>query len=750
MRFDAYDVQPAIPSRCRDSTLGFAALGRDRERKNIIEKLDPHRKTVNKLLLYGAPGIGKSTLARDVKLYWEHAGLEVKEVDMRRSRRDEWAVYFLQQLANDIEKKEDEARIQLMSHMARKTRPLLLLVENAEAVSNDYLDDFADFLDEIIEKSDSNVRCLIMSKKGFVQVDALSENCLQLGTLSKEASVKLFTKIANKNKEKPVCTEEEAGSITFRCGGIPLIIETLAKTLRKQGTSHKMIERLDKQQQTLLDELRRGKPFKKTEPYFSVLDISFTELSDVEKETVVAVSAFPGSFEAEEVAEVMSIEDERDADGRVSDLTFWQETSRGHYEMHKIFKEFAHLQAEKDARLSALYESSKTKVIELAASKLIQLSKVYFKDAAKGKDAYLQKSASFTHLITTDIAKDEASVKLFSEVALTCPFVFDAFVPLDQSVAYYKKCSDAAAEVGCNCNLQRCQLLCWVSQDLIGEGNAHDAQKCIEIAEGCFQQLTPDEQKDVQGLLLYSRGLFTVRSREAVKDAKKESKAAACLQNASDRLLEDTDLGVFRRNNLISRHVLVSLAIRLYVELANVSVQKGISQAEKAIRFAKTALNFRLYELDLQGPDNHPDTFMCLNSEAVGYMEANEYEEALKTFRLAHEKLKTLFETHRDTAIVLANIGQCHQKLGNHDEAEKHLNQSFKMLKDYYGEKHKETLRSHYEYAVCLHHLNRRKEAVESFKKLLRLARDLEKQDRDALDFDVRLVERQIRQLTLS
>lgn len=706
-----------------------AVIGRECEIENMQLMLSPESQ-VDIVGLFGSAGSGKSHTAKVVAMQLKaaHPSLQVILIDMNDCpSKDTWGAHFLEKIWGSPVTNPNDATEDLQCQIRASDKRRLLLIDNCECAGCE-IESFREFIASLLGGGRGRVRCLLISQRRFlIQRNGINMKSPQWGSLCNDDATSLFLETAEGK-----CSEGAASRICSLCGNIPLTIKGAASMVGSGRISDS----------ELLRDLE-------TKNIFQVLDFadgdmsltfmlktSFERWSKPELEAFVRLCVFPGSFSPQLAAAVLRSTSQK------TKATIWtlanvQEHVNGQYKLHNVYREFGLYLAREMAPLEfgpVLDEAKKSFLV--ACSHLVtELSERFEQDVLEVRDTFSAQHHNIKQFMADAAHIPEGLKATYISAALYCPFLLDTFVSADERISFYQHCVEAAAAVGNK--LEECQLRYWLAQDLVGEGDISNANLCIADADQLFEQLnehSPGQTKSLCGLRQYTSSLLLNRGERDKQDI-----AASCFQEAVE-LFVDLSTMQLQQSVVIPMFLCGSLGIRSLTECSSFW-SRGKGSSDRSIQFANASLKLCDH---LSKPECHPDRLMCLNSHAIAQMSNMRFKEAHDTFETAVKIQKKLTEKHRDVAILLSNAAQCLAKMHNYQEAGVKFVESFDMLKDLYGDEHKETLRSRYELAVNDERCGKDESAVEHYRHIVFAVEKLNVSDKHALDFPLDVVEKQL------
>ncbi|KAF3447909.1 hypothetical protein FNV43_RR08616 [Rhamnella rubrinervis] len=182
---------------------------------------------MNMIGVYGMAGVGKSTFvkqvanqAREERLFDNVGEAEVKQNPDVKSIQNKLALSFSLQL--DKTQTIDEWQLVLRNYIKDKKKKILII-----------LDDIWEMLDlKTLGLEEGYCKILLTSRDGeMLRSEMATQKNFRLEVLDEEETWSLFEKKVGDDVKHP--DFREVGTrIAKRCGGLPILVETIAKTLR--------------------------------------------------------------------------------------------------------------------------------------------------------------------------------------------------------------------------------------------------------------------------------------------------------------------------------------------------------------------------------------------------------------------------------------------------------------------------------------------------------------------------------------
>jgi tetratricopeptide (TPR) repeat protein/ABC-type dipeptide/oligopeptide/nickel transport system ATPase component len=693
-------------------------IGRDEDIKSMKQQLS--NPDIDIVGLFGSAGSGKSYTAKEVvrQLTVEQKHVKVCSIDMSTCQEEDlWHLRFIEALNGCPPKKTVDFSEHFSQWLRMNTTDYVLLLDNCESIGANIVA-FNRFIASVIKKSKGKIKCLLISQRRIsIEEDGIEMYVHRWKSLQPNSAAALFLYHAGSS-----CLNEEVRCICDLCGNIPLTVKYAARLVKSGRVScTELVESLR------TEEIAQVFEFADSDLSLTrVLKKSFERFSRDEQKEYVRLCALPGTFTKEVANAVLHNPD-----------TIWRlpcieyQPHSGLYELHCVYRKFGQYQARNPSSADmfcSVFEEARKSSLAKCAEMVIDLSREFAKDAAKVKE----KVARHGHHIKLFIEEAQSIPKglegPYILAALSSPFLFDTFVSLKERIAFYQSCIQAASITGRE--LEECQLCYWQAQDLIGEGRMTEALQHVELAERAFMKLNSDEQTSLSGFRHYTSAVLLNRG-----DPSKAGTNHPCYKNAVEAFLTIHPLTLLK-NKVIPQFICGSLGIHAMIEYS-AACSRVENCEQQAVNFSR--LGLRLCNL-LDKSESHPDSLLCLNAFAIAQMSCKQYQKALDTFCKALEVQKTLTDNHRDLAILLANIGQCYAKLGNNGKARGKFVESYDMLKDLYGDNHKETLRSQFELAVDCQNSHDYELAWKHYSAIWAAVDKMDDENKQALDFKPNVV----------
>ena len=430
--------EPRTESEPADSYLPdevTSVFGRDEQIKEVIEVIQSGREAA--VVITGGPGFGKTTVAIKAayKLVQEH-GKSVMFCDLTsiKTLRD---VETLMLLACSSHTSPDNPQHWLFNWSKELKSSVTFVLDNADDVVDHDCEEFLKFLSGIRTFSRQKVTFIATSRREFGE-SIRQIRIVRLGHLpSEEAKQVLWSRMTNPDSFKECLSEEE--QLIKLCGYVPLAL-CIAGSLLSKGvyTEDELVTQLETEPTAVLQYNRR--PTKETSVEKSIT-ISMEALDTYEKQALILLSSFPGSFNDEAakflIRKVCSTAEEDQASlilCELIDRSLLEKPSFRRYQVHSLIQAFSR-KFSRENYPTLLTEGEKLACAHFI-SRIDNNAKQYWsKDTCKAAiDSFTEERHNFEHFLQVYIRGIQNQEHTTVEI---CEAFFDDFL---QKCMYLEKC----------------------------------------------------------------------------------------------------------------------------------------------------------------------------------------------------------------------------------------------------------------------------------------------------------------------
>ncbi|XP_068679879.1 nephrocystin-3-like [Montipora foliosa] len=636
------------PSSCLPDEVP-EVFGRSKEINEVKQYLQSGTNAV--VLITGGPGFGKTTVARETAHKLKENGHTVLFCSLlKKATFLEAATEMIHSCGTIVGQLPENPEYWLKNWSKQIQSQVVFVLDNADSLLESEADRhlFLETLSAVRMFSKQNVAFVITSRKR-VQLKSLSWKEVNLSPLPLDEAKNLLISRVNRTGTQ-IEEFSKVETIVELCGCVPLAL-SIVGSLLSDYPEERIIEHLEKEPMTILED--------DDESFQKAIMNSFDLLKKAEKDALVAVSIFPGSFDrkaAEAVLKeaILPITSVRSLKNR--SLVVVEQPGSHRYQMHSLIRAFAKTIGETE-NPQALFHSG-----ELACkhfiSRLEENTRLYWgkdtcKAAIKSFSADRQNFEHFLHVFANGLEANEigTSSKKFLD-------------SLPQGFEYLGKCISpklyiATLELLLKSNyfqaksqpVHRVELLCLLGQEKRRLGDKTEYNDLMEEAHRLFSAHEDEFETKVLSRVFY----FHSRAR-FLSEANR-------LYDPEPKMFYDKALKICEKNLPDHPETAVNLL------LAGRNAKRRKKNAEATEKFKRA---FSLFQKLL---GDHFMTAQCLKDFADFVFFAEKSDQGLDKALEYYEKAMGVMEklgTHeqKESILTLKNYGICHMKKGNFEEAE--------------------------------------------------------------------------------
>ena len=632
-----------------------SVFGRDEQIKEVIEAIQSGREAA--VAITGGPGVGKTTVAIKAayKLVQEH-GKSVMFCDLTsiKTLRD---VETLMLLACSSHTSPDNPQHWLFNWSKELKSSVTFVLDNVDDVVDRDCEEFLNFLSGIRTFSRQKVTFIATSRREFGE-SIRQIRIVRLGHLpSKEAKQVLRSRMTNPDSFKECLSKEE--QLIKLCGYVPLAL-CIAGSLLSKGvyTEDELVMQLETEPTAVLQCNRR--PTKETSVEKSI-NISMEALDTYEKQALILLSSFPGSFNDEAAKFLIRKNCSTTAGDQASSIlcelierSLVEKPSFQRYQVHSLIQAFSRGFG-LESYPNLLKEGEKLACAHFI-SRIDNNAKQYWsKDTCKvAIDSFIEERHNFEHFLQVYIRGIQNQEHTTVEIREA---FFDDFL---QKCMYLEKCLQpsfyiqilesllASPEPEIQQPVKRVELLCLLGGEMRKKGEKLKYTDCMKEANELFSEYEHEFKTKALSEVFYRRSYARYLSEGRGKGAKKEYETALriCEEKYPDHPETAATLMFARR-----------YAKRRY-DYGDV--------IDKYIR----ALNIFETQLGL-----HIMTAQCYKNIADFVLtESDKTDVTLECYQKAFGMMRELkVDDQKESILMLKNYGKCQIKNGNFEKGEKLL-----------------------------------------------------------------------------
>ena len=643
------------PSSCLPDEVS-EVFGRSKEIEKVKQYLQSGTDAV--VLITGGPGFGKTTVARETAHKLKQNGHTVLFCSLlKKTTFLEAATEMIHSCGKMVGQLPENPEYWLKNWSKQIQSQVVFVLDNADSLlaSEEDRDLFLETLSAMRMLSKQNVAFVITSRERFHH-KSLPWKEVNLSPLPPDEAKKLLISRVSCTRTQ-IEEFSKVETIVKLCGCVPLAL-SIVGSLLSDYPEERIIKHLEKEPMSILKD--------SDESFQKAIMNSFDLLTKAEKDALVAVSIFPGSFDynaAEAVLketlnpETLPIMTLLSLKNR--SLVIVEQAGSHRYQMHSLIRAFAKKIGEtKNPQI--LLHSEKLACAQFI-SHLEENTRLYW-----GKDTCKEAIKSFS----VDRQNFEHFLKVFAngleaqEIPTSCKKFLDR---LFQTFEYLEKCISSKVYIeilelllGSNYfqaesqPVHRVELLCLLGQEKRRLGDKRKYKNLMEEAH-CLFSAHEDEFGETMALshvfYLHSRARFL--SEEKIYDLEPTKLYNEALKICWNKLPDHPETAV----NLL---------------LAGRNAKRCKKNAEATEKFKKA---FSLFKKLL---GDHFMTAQCLKDVADFFLFAEQNDQGIDMALMYYGKAMEVLEklgTHeqKESILTLKNYGICLKKKGNFEEAKEML-----------------------------------------------------------------------------
>ena len=638
------------PSSCLPDEVP-EVFGRSKEINEVKQYLESGTNAV--VLITGGPGFGKTTVARETahKLSKENGHTVLFCSLLKKTTFLEAATEMIHSCGTIVGQLPENPEYWLKNWSKQIQSQVVFVLDNADSLLESEADRhlFLETLSAMRMFSKQNVAFVITSRKR-VQLKSLSWKEVIISPLPLDEAQNLLISRVNRTGTQ-IEEFSKVETIVELCGCVPLAL-SIVGSLLSDYPEERIIEHLKKEPMTILED--------DDESFEKAIMNSFDLLKKAEKDALVAVSIFPGSFDrnaAEAVLKetILPITTLRSLKNR--SFVVVEQAGFHRYQMHSLIRAFAKTIGETE-NPQVLFHSGELACAHFI-SRLEENTLLYWgKDTCKEAiESFSAERQNFEHFLKVFANGLEAQ-----EIATSCKKFLDS---LPQAFEYFGKCISPKVYIEIlelllrskyfqakSQPVHRVEFLCLLGQEKRRLGDKTEYNDLMEEAHRLFSAYEDEfETKDLSRVFyLHSRARFL---SENSYDSEPKTLYDKALEICEKKLPGHPETAV----NLL---------------LAGRNAKRRKKNAEATEKFSRA---FSLFQKLL---GDHLMTAQCLKDFADFIFIAEKSDQGLDKALEYYEKAMEVMEKlgtheHKESILTLKNYGICHRKKGNFEEAEKLL-----------------------------------------------------------------------------
>ena len=638
-----------------------SVFGRDEQIKEVIEVIQSGREAA--VVITGGPGFGKTTVAIKAayKLVQEH-GKSVMFCDLTsiKTLRD---VETLMLLACSSHTSPENPQHWLFNWSKELKSSVTFVLDNADDVVDRDCEEFLKFLRGIRTFSRQKVTFITTSRREFGE-SIRQIRIVRLGHLpSEEAKQVLWSRMTNPDSFRKCLSKEE--QLIKLCGYVPLAL-CIAGSLLSKGvyTEDELVMQLETEPTAVLQCNRR--PTKETSVEKSIT-ISMEALDTYEKQALILLSSFPGSFN-DEAAKFLIHKVCSTAEGdqaslilcELIDRSLLEKPSFRRYQVHSLIHAFSR-KFSRENYPNLLTEGEKLACAHFI-SRIDNNAKQYWsKDTCKAAiDSFTEERHNFEHFLQVYIRGIQNQEHTTVEIREA---FFDDFL---QKCMYLEKCLQpsfyiqilesllTSPEPEIQQPVKRVELLCLLGHEMRKKGEKSKYTEYMKEANQLFSEYEHEFETQALSEVFYRQSYARYISEGNGKGPNKEYKAA--LRICEEKYPDHPETAA------------TLLFAGRYARRCH-KYGEAIDKYKRALDIFETQLGLHL--MTAQCYKEIAD-FLLASDVTERYLDVTlaNYEMAFDMMR----ELKTDDQNQRkESILLLRNYGKCQIKNGNFEKGEKLL-----------------------------------------------------------------------------
>ena len=632
-------------------------FGRSKEIDQVKQYLQSGTDAV--VLITGGPGFGKTTVARETAHKLKENGHTVLFCSLlKKTTFLEAATEMIHSCGKMLGQLPENLEYWLKNWSKQIQSQVVFVLDNADSLLESEADRdlFLETLGAMRMLSKQNVAFVITSRKRF-QHKSLPWKEVNLRPLSPDEAKKLLiSRVSRRGTQSEEFSKVE--TIVKLCGCVPLAL-SIVGSLLSDYPEERIVEHLEKEPMTILED--------GDESFQNAIMNSFDLLMKAEKDALIALSIFPGSFDynaAEAVLkgilgpETSPITTLRSLNNR--SLVVVEQAGSHRYQMHPLIRAFAKKIGQTENPQVLLH--SRELACEHFISRLEENTRLYWgKDTCKEAiESFSADRQNFEHFL-----QDFANGLEAQEIATSCGKFFDS---LFQTFEYLEKCISSKVYIEIlelllrsktfraeSQQVHRVELLCLLGQEMRRLG---DKTKYKDHMQEAHRLFSAHDDKFYESRVDLSR-VFYLHSRARFLSEEDS-------YDLQPKTLYDIALNICHKK--LPGHP--ETAVNLLLAGRDAKRRRKNLEANEKLQ--------RAYFLFKELLGDHFMTAQCLKDFAdfvfIAEKSDQGLDKALNYYRKAMEVMEKLGKhEQKESILTLKNYGICHKEKGNFEEAEKLL-----------------------------------------------------------------------------
>ncbi len=641
---------------------------REAEIKRVITSLKDERKAI--VCLYGGPGFGKTSIAIEVshKLDEDDNILVVFSQLTTATTIDE----MIRQLCLDVGvNNEDDRKSSLIFRLKNVKENVILVMDNIDTLLEE---ETRSDLNSLISLLRKNCDCqIITTSRSSYLIPDLPVDTVDVGEMDKNACIELL------RKQCPEQNDTFLQKLAELCGNIPLAMCIASSLVDDFEDSDELLQHLQEQPMKTLE-------CPESDQYvYRAINMSYEKCSDEEKETLVRLVVFEGSF-SEDAAKAV-IEKENLHSTRVLKKlvrrSLIKKPTKHRYSIHLLIKHFLKDQQKGENEIAGRAREAATRAKLLMVKYYLKLGhnltrQSYFKDEYKAnREALKQEAHNIQNVLkiccqqkdptTSDISDCLAHSEVFTTLARFFSLFVRTIIPGSIVDEFLVRCTDLAKErddhaikINFDC------LLAEQERNKSTPSSDQDFSTKMEEIEKEFETHKEDLKQD-KSLCAHYYYLYGVHQQRRIKGVEDEKKRSRRLEKSMEDIREkltDTPEGTADK--------VYSLLNLGHVCKAISSIQKDLGKRNECETSLGNAEKYYKDAIKLSKNDlgQHELTSSCYKSLGDLFLKMDNSEEAKEKYNIAIEMREYLgLEASERHVLLLNSLGVSFTKSGSYHKA---------------------------------------------------------------------------------
>ncbi len=645
---------------------------REAEIQRVISSLMHEGKAV--VSLHGGPGFGKTSIAIEVshKLDEDNNILVVFSQLTTAATVDE----MIRQLCLDVGiYHEDDPKSSLILRLKNVKENVILVMDDIDTLLEDKT---RSDLNGVIWLLRKNCNChIVTTSRSSYLIPDLPVDTVDVGEMDKNACIELL------RKQCPGQSDTFLRNLAELCGNIPLAMCIASSQVDDFEDSDELLQHLQEQPMKTLECPESG------QYVYRAINMSYEKCSDEEKETLLRLVVFEGSF-SEDAAKAVIEKENLDSTRILKKLfrrSLIKQPTKHRYSIHLLIKHFLNDQQKGENEIADRARAAAMRAEVLMVKYYLKLGhdltiQSYSKNGYKAnREALKQEAHNIQNVLkicyqqkdstTSDISDCLARSEVFTTSARFFSLFVRTIIPGSIVDEFLQRCADLAEERnehGIKINFD-CLLADQERRKSIGRSDEYFNSKMEEIKKE-FDKHYEDlkEDKSLCAHFYYQHGRYITRKADS-HDEEERLDLLIQARKPLEKLLQlrtitGSSVGIadevfsLRQLGRICKLISTSEHFLDKTDESKTSWKEAKNYYKKAIRLCQNDLG------------DHELTSSCYKSLGDLFLQINEPNRAGKEYTTAKEMRENLgLDASKSHVFLLKNIGSCLTKCKRPNEA---------------------------------------------------------------------------------